>query len=49
MIELLAPDETARLAKALRDSAQELWRRSADLAGAPQRPHQNMNDDSTQI
>jgi hypothetical protein len=27
MIELLAPDETARLAKALRDSAQELWRR----------------------
>jgi hypothetical protein len=35
MIELLAPDETARLAKALRDSAEELWRRSADLAGAP--------------
>jgi hypothetical protein len=27
--------KTARLAKALRDSVEELWRRSADLAGAP--------------
>jgi hypothetical protein len=35
LIELIAPDETARLAKALRDSVEELWRRSADLAGAP--------------
>jgi hypothetical protein len=35
MIELVPPDKTAGLAKALRDSAEELWRRSADLAGAP--------------
>jgi hypothetical protein len=35
MIELLAPSDTARKAKALRDSAEQLWLRSAELAGAP--------------